>query len=260
MALHPCKGWLIGAVAALGILTILTAIFCGPRQSSTPESASKYHSSSNAPQESAPAVPEKQWEAPSPPAPPSRLTELRGSLARRREYDLWLIRNTSNVVNSALAKESKQGKILCYCLLTVRGAEQTLDSAPETEYALREDGTVLTTSGKPPRTEEQRFRDNERARFELETGGGPLVQDCAGSLFWFGTWNNKPMPTDEKFMEMIDEAKENLKEIDDTLDPRLVEVLPKPDAMQQVSPNAEKKPVEPAPAVPDQSGKTSIDH
>ena len=70
-------------------------------------------------------------------------------------------------------------------MATVYGAEQTLDSAPETEYAIQADGTVLVRSGKPPKTPEQRFREGQRMQFELENGGGPLVQDCAGSLFWF---------------------------------------------------------------------------
>jgi len=166
------------------------------------------------------------------PVPPqsSRLKELRGTLARRREYDLWLIRNVSNVVNSALANESRQGKMLSYCMVTVHGAEQSLDSAPEIEYALQADGTVLSTPGKPQKTPEQLFRDSRRSQLELETGGGPLVQDCAGSLFWFGTWHNQPMPTDEKLTEMVAKAKADLNEIDEMLDARLVEVLPKPKA------------------------------
>ena len=162
------------------------------------------------------------------PSQPPRLTELRGSLARRREYDLWLIRNASNVTNSALAKESRQGKILSYCMATAYGAEHVLDTAPETEYALQLDGTVLTTPGKPPKTPEQLYRDGQRAQFEFETGGGPIVQDCAGSLYWFGTWHDKPMPSDEKFAEIAEKARADVDEIDKTLDSRLVEMLPKP--------------------------------
>jgi hypothetical protein len=133
-------------------------------------------------------------------------------------------------MNSAVAKESRQGKILSYCMATVSGAEQTLDSAPETEYALQMDGTVLSTDGRPPKTPEQRFRDGQRAQLELENGGGPVVQDCAGSLFWFGTWHNKPMPTDDEFAGILANARADLGKIDKTLDPRLVEVLPKPKA------------------------------
>jgi hypothetical protein len=157
----------------------------------------------------------------------SRLTELRGSLARQREYDLWLLRNIQNVMNS----QSQQEKILSYCMTTVYGAERLLlDSAPETEYALQTDGTVLRTSGKPPKTLEQQFRDGQRMQFELQTGGGPVVQDCAGSLSWFGTWHNQPMPSREKLMELADDAVADVNEIDSALDPRLVEVLPKPNA------------------------------
>lgn len=158
--------------------------------------------------------------------PGPRLTELRGSLARRREYDLWLIRNVLQMMKS----ESQQGKIMSYCMTTVYGAEQSLDSAPETEYALQPDGTVLITSGKPPKTPEQHFREGQRMQLELETGGGPLVQDCAGSLFWFGTWHNQPMPSDEKLRENAAKAKADLGGIDKMLDPRLVESLPKPEA------------------------------
>ena len=170
--------------------------------------------------------------------PGMRLTELRGSLARRREYDLWLIRNLSNLMN----QESRQGKILAYCMTTVYGAEETVDSAPETEYMLRADGSVLVTSGKPSKTPEQRFRDGQRAQLELDTGGGPVVQDCAGSLFWFGTWHDQPMPSDEKFMGIAAKAKADLDEIDKMLDPRLVENLPKPVVVQRASPSSPPSP------------------
>jgi len=150
------------------------------------------------------------------------LTELRGSVSRRREYDLWLIRNVFATVNS----ESQLEKIRSYCMTTVHGAEQSLDSAPETEYALRADGTVLITSGRPPKTPEQRYRESQQMQLELETGGGPVVQDCAGSLAWFGTWHNQPMPGDEKLLENAARAKADLDEIDMKLDPRLVESLP----------------------------------
>jgi hypothetical protein len=130
---------------------------------------------------------------------------------------LWLIRNVSNLIN----QQSWLEKILPYCMATAYGAEQTLDSAPETEYALQADGTVLITPGKPPKTSEQLFREGQRAQFELETGGGPLVQDCTGSLSWFGTWHDQPMPSDEKFMEIAAKAKADVDEIDKMLDPRL---------------------------------------
>jgi hypothetical protein len=154
------------------------------------------------------------------------LTELRGKLSRQREYDLRLIRNVSNVLNS----QSRQELVLSYCMATVYGAEQVLDSAPENEYALQADGTVLVTSGKPPKTLEQRFRDGQRMQMELETGGGPVVQDCANSLFWSGTWHNQPGPTKEKLMGILSKAKADLEEIDNMLDPRLVASLPKPKA------------------------------
>jgi len=82
--------------------------------------------------------------------------------------------------------------------------------------------------GQSAKTPEQIFRDGERRQLELETGGGPMVQDCAGSLAWFGTWHNKPMPTDEKFTEIGTKAKADKDEVDQTLDSRLVEMLPKP--------------------------------
>jgi hypothetical protein len=141
---------------------------------------------------------------------------------------LWLIKNVSSVVDSPLSRESPQGKFLAYCMTTVYGARQSLDSAPETEYALQPDGTVLVTSGKPPMTMEQRFRDGEQMQSELESGGGPMVQDCAGSLSWFGTWHNQPMPSDDTLRKRVDKAIADLNEIDGMLDPRLVEDLPKP--------------------------------
>lgn len=158
------------------------------------------------------------------PPQPSRLTELRGSIAQRREYDLRLIRTVSRIINS----QSREAKFLSYCMFTAHEAEQLGDSTPETEYQLQADGTVLVTSGQSAKTPEQIFRDGERRQLELETGGGPMVQDCAGSLAWFGTWHNKPMPTDEKFTEIGTKAKADKDEVDQTLDSRLVEMLPKP--------------------------------
>jgi hypothetical protein len=226
------------ALTVLGILAVIivAAILSSSNPAPTPQGISDVR------QESAPAATGHLT-----PSRPPLLTELRGGLARRRELDLSVIRDAFSVLNSALAKGSPQGKILCYCLGTVRGAERVLDPTPETEYAIQEDGTVSITSGRPPRTPEQRFCDGERAQRELMTGGGPVVQDCASSLFWFGTWNNQPMPPDEKFMEIIDETKADLKKIDETLDPRLIEFLPQPDATQRVSPNPETKPIEQVP-------------
>ena len=141
-------------------------------------------------------------------------------------------------------------------MTTVNGAKQTLDSAPEIEYELQEDETVLKTFVRSAKTPEQRFRESEQMRLNLEAGflPGPVVQDCAASLFWFGTWNNQPIPTDEKFAEISASAKADLEEIDKTLDSRLVEVLPKPDITQRVPPEAATKaakptttPAEPAP-------------
>jgi tetratricopeptide (TPR) repeat protein len=136
-----------------------------------------------------------------------------------------------NVLNS----QSQQELVLSYCMAKVYGAEQVFDSAPESEYALQADGTVLVTSGKPPKTKEQRFREGQRMQMELETGGGPVVQDCASSLYWFGTWHNQPGPTKEKVMEILAKAKADLEEIDKMLDARLVEILPKPPVMQRES-------------------------
>lgn len=252
--------WLIGAVIGSGVfvIAILNMIVFGPPRPSVaskdnPRSPAtrvlvptapfssndssvgappKDHDDSHTPKESEPTLSNNSSDTTVIPnlVQPARLTELRGSLARRREYDLWLIRNVSNVMNSALAHESRQGKLLSYCMATVYGAEQSLESAPEIEYALQADGTVLRTSGKPPKTQEQLFRESQRMQLELETGGGPLVQDCAGSLFWFGTWHNKSMPSDEKFGEIVARARADLEEIDGTLDSRLVEALPKTQA------------------------------
>jgi hypothetical protein len=254
--------WLIGAVIGSGIFVVVIfsmIVFGPPRPSvaskdkagpqatravvptapvssidSSVDAPAKDHDNSHTPNESEPAVSNTTSDTAAIPnlVQPERRTELRGSLARRREYDLWLIRNVSNVMNSPLANESRQGKILSYCMTTVYGAEQSLDSAPEIEYALQADGTVLSTAGKPPKTQEQLFRESQRMQLELETGGGPLVQDCAGSLFSFGTWHNKPMPSDEKFAEIAASARADLEGIDGTLDSRLVEVLPKPQAQR----------------------------
>jgi len=150
------------------------------------------------------------------------LTELRGRLASRREYDLWLIENASNVIG----KESSQEKIFAYCAITVHGAEHTLDSAPKTEYAIQPDGTLVITAGGPQKTPEQIFRDSQRMQLELDTGGVP-VQECAGSMTWFRTWHDKPMPSDEQFTEIVNKAKADIETIDKMLDPRLVEGLPR---------------------------------
>src|SRR5438045_9211747 len=96
---------------------------------------------------------------------------------------------------------------MSYCMTTVYGAEQSLDSAPETEYALRADGTVLITSGRPPKTPEQRYRESQQMQLELETGGGPVVQDCAGCLAWVGAWHNQRMPGSENIPETAARAR-----------------------------------------------------
>jgi formylglycine-generating enzyme required for sulfatase activity len=128
-------------------------------------------------------------------------------------------------------------KIPDYCMVTVSAAAQSLDSAPAVEYALQPDGTVLRTSGtppEPPKTPEDRFREGQQKQLEMGASGA-LVDDCARSLFWFRTWHNQPMPSDEKLREDAAKAKADLDEIDKMLDPRLVEGLPKPPAMQQAS-------------------------
>jgi len=181
--------------------------------------------------------------ATTPPTPPPLLTELRGDLARRREYDLWLFRNVSHILHS----DSKQGKILAYCMATVYGAEDW-DSAPEKEYSLQPDGTVLVTSGKPPETREHRSREAQRREMEFKTGGGPVVQDCAGSLFWFGTWHDQPMPSDEKLLENAAKAKADLDEIDQMLDPRLLEGLPKLHAQAPPPSSVSPPPASPSPS------------
>ena len=113
-------------------------------------------------------------------------------------------------------------------MTTVRGADLALDEAPDSEYSLQANGTVITTPGKPPKTQEQLFRESQRMQLELETGGGPLVRDCTGSLTWFGTWHNQPMPSNEQLIEKAAKFRADLDEIDKTLDPRIVEILPKP--------------------------------
>ena len=188
---------------------------------------------------------------PSRPAWPTRLTELRGRLARRREYDLWLITNVSNILNSR-----PEMKILDYCMVRVYGAEQSLDSAPAVEYALQPDGTVLRTSGErrePPKTPEDRFREGQRKQLEMETSGA-LVDDCARSLFWFRTWHNQPMTSDEELREKAAKARADLDEIDGTLDPRLVESLPKPHSDQP--PPQQAPAISPAPSEPNPQPST----
>jgi hypothetical protein len=179
------------------------------------------------------------------------LTELRGRLARRREYDLWLITNVSNILNSR-----PEMKILDYCMVTVYGVEQSLDSAPAVEYALQPDGTVLRTSGErrePPKTPEDRFREGQRKQLEMETSGA-LVDDCARSLFWFRTWHNQPMTSDEELREKAAKARADLDEIDGTLDPRLVESLPKPHSDQP--PPQQAPAISPAPSEPNPQPST----
>ena len=222
---------LLGVGVILGGI-ILSAIFSVSRRAAAFESSSANHSGPETPKEpeSVRAVPEQsgstvQQKEIAPPAAPPRLTELRGGLARRREYTLWLIRNVSSVLNGGLAKGSPQGKALAYCITLVSEAEQSLDSPPEIEYELQADGTVLKTYVKPPEAKEKRFLDSLR---EAAVGGGPVVHDCASSLYWRGAWNNKPMPSDEQFAETVTNARANLEKIDSALDPRLVEVLPRP--------------------------------
>jgi hypothetical protein len=212
----------ITLVSAVGLWVVVRALFSGPSQQNRLGIATV----ASAPANSTPAMtPDTAGTTAIPnPRRPSLLTELRGSLAKRREYDLWLIRGASIVMNG----NSKQEKALLYCMFTVSGAERSLDSAPETEYQLQPDGNVLITSGKPPKTPEERFRDGQRMQLEFETGGGPTVQDCAGSIYSFGTWHDQPMPTDDKFAGITEKAEADIEEIDKMLDSRLVEALPKP--------------------------------
>lgn len=79
------------------------------------------------------------------------------------------------------------------------------------------------------------WKNSERMRFELQTGSiDPVVNDCAGSFVWFGTWHDKPMPTDEKLMESATQAEADVENINKRLDSRLVEGLPKPAVVQRV--------------------------
>jgi hypothetical protein len=144
-------------------------------------------------------------------------------LAKQRQDDLYLMRSGVRVASFP----SSQGydKIQTYCMATVSGAEKQLDSIPDREYELQTDGTVKVIER--PKTLEQRFREGQQAQFELENGGGPMVQDCRSSIFWFRTWHNQPMPTDQQLLENAAKAKADLDEIDSKLDPRLAEVLPK---------------------------------
>jgi hypothetical protein len=154
------------------------------------------------------------------PAKAVLLTELRGSLARRREYDLWLIRNAANVMSSKPGLE----KIMAYCATTAFGIEHALDAIAKTEYVLQADGKVLATD---PRTPEQRYRDGQQGALDFQAPG-PVEQECEGSLATFGTWHDQPMPLDEKFTDIISSARADLEQIDKTLDPRLIEGLPRP--------------------------------
>ena len=165
-------------------------------------------------------VPEET--AGTPTAPVSRhLTELRGRLARRREYDLWLLANLRQTIT---AKDSTM-KLVDYCMTLVYGAEQSLDSAPHAEYALQADGTVRAVVAST--TPEQRFWDGQRMQYEVENGN-PEVNACAGSFFAFRTWHNQPLPTEDELAESAAKTRADLNRIDTMLDPRLVENLPKP--------------------------------
>jgi hypothetical protein len=145
---------------------------------------------------------------------------------------------------SHLLDSDPQTKIPHYCMFRVYGAEQSLDSAPAVEYALQPDGTVLRTSDEPPpRTPEQRFREIQREQLDLKVAG-TVVQECAASLFWFRTWHDQPMSSDEELRKQLANAKADLAAIDGTLDPRLVESLPKPDSDQPPPPTQQ------APAIP----------
>jgi hypothetical protein len=175
--------------------------------------------------------------------PAARLTELRGSLARRREYDLRIIKSAFYVLNAdseateicshaqhvscqSLARHLKTGY---YCAALVDGMNFN-PTYPEHEYALQaDDGTVLKTSGKPPMTPEQILREAERRQWVIESGApehNAIVQDCRHYLPT-GSWHDQPMLGDEKLKENSAKAQADLDEIDKTLDPRLVEGLPK---------------------------------
>lgn len=216
--------WLIVlGIAVIGLIAISIAGRHRPAESA-PSLASSVLSPALAPVAANPDVSEPDARRQEATPAPTLLTELRGNLANQREYDLRLIENASRVMNT----QDRLAKIFVYCTITAKEVEKLSDSAPETEYRLQPDGTVLTTDGRPPKTQEQLFRDSQRAELEFQTGGGPIVQDCAGSLSWFSTWHNKPMPTDEQFAEIALKAKAEIDGIDSKLDPRLVEVLPKP--------------------------------
>ena len=221
------------AIAVVVVIAIVVFFFAA-RQKESPQAPISPNApppvrTSNPEPEPERAIGHPADDAPPNPAQPLRLTELRGSLARRREDDLWLITNVFGIVNS----RSSQERILRYCMTTVYGAEDSKDSSPVREYALQADGTVLVRSGKPPKppqlpkTPEQRFREEQRRQFEIERLFSSM-QDCGNKLYTFGTWNDQPMPTAEKFAERLAQAKGDLEEIDNLLDSHLVKRLPKP--------------------------------
>jgi hypothetical protein len=138
--------------------------------------------------------------------PPAIVKELRGKLARRREYDVGFIRNVSRVLN--ILNSEGRDRAQAYCMATVSNAKQSLDSPPDAEYALLSDGAVLRTPGKPPLTLEEAVHISERMRL-----GNPFIEDsalvdnCMGSFFWFGTWHNRPMTSDETLRNALAKVK-----------------------------------------------------
>jgi hypothetical protein len=178
---------------------------------------------------SAQTVTPKQPTAPAPDSHKPLLTELRGKLARRREYDVGFIRNVSRVLN--ILNSEGRDRAQAYCMATVSNAKQSLESPPDTEYALLSDGAVLRTPGKPPLTLEEAFHISERMRL-----GNPfiedsaLVNDCMGSFLWFGTWHNRPMTSDETLRNVLAKVKADLDELEKTIDPRILDAARKTEA------------------------------
>jgi hypothetical protein len=217
---------LIAAVGVIGVMGLFSRISPTQLETTNRATASSAYRSEPVPSEPRADTPDDTTATLNLP-PPLPLTELVGALAWKRETLLRLINNA----NLVMSQRSKYEALWAYCSTTVQEAAQIRysDGVPETEYRLRPDGSVLTTSGKAPMTLEHFSRE----------GDDRLVQDCVGSLFSYGTWQDQPPPTPEQFAEIVAKATANVEKIDETLDPRLVASLPGPPAVKEAESRAQ---------------------
>jgi biotin carboxyl carrier protein len=212
--------WLIGAVAALGIVAavILTAIFSGAPQSVTSESASRYHS--DAPREPStgaiPAnpVPSQDAAPPSVAAVPDKPKLSTRPLTGSERERLIAVRkhNVQNMlaIDAMLNAGSFAARVRAYCHFYIeRSAALTLPGI-SSEREVEERYAQLIGAEPPTREAEIKRQYQLQALRERISGFEQNMSACQGSV----TMGAQKLPDTEELHHRATETQQEIAEID----------------------------------------------